>query len=71
MVVLAGLALIVVGPEKLPSLARNLGKFLNDLKRTTNTIGSEFKTAIDEDQFMNDSESKETNELEANKKEDA
>jgi len=53
MVVLAGIALIVVGPEKLPSLARNVGRFINDLKRTTNTIASDITDAVDEENFLN------------------
>jgi len=53
MVVLAGVALIVVGPEKLPGLARSVGKFVNDLKRTTNTIASDITDAVDEENFLN------------------
>jgi len=50
---LAGVALIVVGPEKLPGLARSVGKFVNDLKRTTNTIASDITDAVDEENFLN------------------
>jgi len=53
MVVLAGIALIVVGPEKLPGLARKVGRFVNDLKRTTNTIASDITNAVDEENFLN------------------
>lgn len=53
MVVLAGVALIVVGPEKLPGLARTVGRFINDLKRTTNTIASDITDAVDEENFLN------------------
>ncbi len=58
MVVLAVIALVVVGPEKLPSLARSIGSFLNDLKRTTNTITSEINSTIDEEAFLKDQEGK-------------
>jgi len=58
MVVLAGIALIVVGPEKLPGLARNIGRFVNDLKRTTNTIASDITNAVDEENFLNSDKKK-------------
>lgn len=58
MVVLAGIALIVVGPEKLPGLARGVGRFINDLKRTTNTIASDITDAVDEENFLNTDKSK-------------
>lgn len=39
--------LIVIPPEKLPEIMRNLGRFVNDLKRQTdgifNEVNSEFK----------------------------
>ena len=43
-VVLGVLALILLGPEQLPDLARKLGKFINELKRTTDGIKEEFKS---------------------------
>lgn len=52
MIVLAVIALVVVGPEKLPSMARNIGHFLNDLKRTTNTITSKINSTVDEEEFQ-------------------
>ena len=39
------LALILLGPEQLPDLARKLGRFINDLKRTTDGIKEEFKSS--------------------------
>lgn len=57
MVVLAGIALIVVGPERLPGLARKIGSFVTDLKRTTNTIAADITDAIDEEKFLNTDES--------------
>ncbi|MGH1469453.1 MAG: Sec-independent protein translocase protein TatB [Bdellovibrionales bacterium] len=58
MVVLAVIALVVVGPEKLPSMARNIGRFLNDLKRTTNTLTAEINSTIDEEAFLKDQKGK-------------
>ena len=37
------LALIVIGPKELPELARTLGRFLNELKRTTNVLSDDLK----------------------------
>ncbi len=39
------LALILLGPEQLPDLARKMGRFINDLKRTTDGIKEEFRSS--------------------------
>ncbi len=44
MVLLAALALIVIGPKQLPEVARTLGRFINELKRVT---GDVTKTIVD------------------------
>ena len=49
---LAAIALIVVGPEKLPKLARDVASFINDIKRTTNSITKDVTKAIDERSFQ-------------------
>jgi Sec-independent protein translocase protein TatA len=38
LILLAAIALIVIGPQQLPEVARMVGRFLNDLKRTTNDL---------------------------------
>ena len=43
LVILGLVILIVVPPEKLPELMRNLGRLINDIKRQTNGIFSEVK----------------------------
>lgn len=43
MVILAIIALIVIPPEKLPEVARQLARFLNDLKRNTAGIWDDLK----------------------------
>ena len=43
MILIAALALIVLGPKKLPDLARSLGRGFAEFKRATN----EFKNTID------------------------
>ncbi|KHD87282.1 MAG: hypothetical protein OM95_15165 [Bdellovibrio sp. ArHS] len=43
LIFLGVLALIVIGPKELPELARTLGRFINELKRSTNVLGEELK----------------------------
>ncbi|MEK2689382.1 twin-arginine translocase TatA/TatE family subunit [Bdellovibrio sp. GT3] len=43
LIFLGALALIVIGPKELPQLARTLGRFLNELKRTTGDLTDELK----------------------------
>lgn len=40
---LAALALIVIGPKELPVVARTLGRFINELKRSTNMFAEDLK----------------------------
>ena len=40
---LAVLALIVIGPKQLPEVAKMLGRFMRDLRRTTNLMTDEFR----------------------------
>jgi sec-independent protein translocase protein TatB len=50
MVFVALLALLLIGPKQLPEVAKTLGKFMNDLKRTTNGLKDEFQSQIKFDQ---------------------
>jgi sec-independent protein translocase protein TatB len=43
LLVILGLALIVLGPKKLPELARALGKGMAELRRATDEIKDEFR----------------------------
>lgn len=43
---LAVLALIVIGPKQLPEVARALGRFLNDLKRNTESLSEDIKSKV-------------------------
>ena len=47
--VCAVVALIVFGPEKLPDMARNAGRFLNDLRRMSTEMRSEVQDAFNPD----------------------
>ena len=40
---IAILALIFIGPKQLPEVARTVGRFLNDLKRSTSDLTDELK----------------------------
>lgn len=46
---LAVLALIVIGPKQLPELARTIGRFLNELKRSTESLKEDIKIKVDLD----------------------
>lgn len=46
--VVLGVALIVLGPQKLPSAARQIGKVLGDLRRMASGFQDEMKQAFDE-----------------------
>lgn len=50
MILILALALIVVGPEKLPDLARSLAKGIMDLKKTAEGL----KAQIKEDKLLDD-----------------
>lgn len=47
LLLILGVALIVLGPKKLPELARSLGKGLAEFRRATDELKSEFRQ-IDE-----------------------
>ena len=39
------LALLVLGPERMPKMARDVGKVMNDLRRTSDELRAEFLNA--------------------------
>ena len=43
----AVVALIVFGPQRLPEIARSVGRALNELKRQASDIRSEFESGLD------------------------
>lgn len=43
LLVLGILALILIGPDQLPEIARTIGKFLNELKRSTEGLTDDLK----------------------------
>ncbi|MDQ3957516.1 MAG: Sec-independent protein translocase protein TatB [Actinomycetota bacterium] len=49
----AVVALVVLGPERLPEIARNIGKAVNELRRMTSEMKDEFSSGLtveDEDE---------------------
>jgi len=48
MALVAVLALILIGPKQLPEIAKTVGRFINDLKRTGNDIAGQFFDARDQ-----------------------
>ena len=61
MLLIAGLALIVLGPKKLPDLARSLGKGFAEFKRATNELKStiEVETRAEEARYTKEKLEKE------------
>jgi sec-independent protein translocase protein TatB len=45
LLLLALIALLVLGPERMPKLARDIGKTVGDLRRTSDELRSEFMNA--------------------------
>ncbi len=45
----AAIALIVFGPEKLPEIARNVGKGIAEVRRMASSFRDEFETGLDVD----------------------
>lgn len=46
----AVIALIVFGPQKLPEMARSIGKAIAEFKRQASDIRSEFESGLDVDE---------------------
>lgn len=40
------IALVFIGPKQLPDLAKNVGKFIRDLKRATNEVTDSFQREV-------------------------
>ncbi len=45
--VVGAIALMVFGPQKLPEIARSIGKALGELRRMASDVKSEFDTGFD------------------------
>ena len=54
LILVGAIALIVVGPKKLPDLAKTLGKGLSEFKKATEGITDELKEGLREDKKQDD-----------------
>lgn len=50
------LALIVFGPERLPDIARTIGRTLSELRRMASEVRTEFETGLDLDEVEDEPE---------------
>jgi len=50
LIIIAVIALLVVGPKKLPDLAKNLGKGFNEFKKATEGITDDLKGVLKDDE---------------------
>lgn len=64
MVLLAIIALVVIGPKQLPEVARMAARFVNDVKRITAEFSGQFLSARDQaTKFVTETQSQITNEI--------
>ena len=54
LIIIAIIALIIVGPKKLPDLAKSLGKGFSEFKRATDGITDDIKETLKEDESKDD-----------------
>jgi Tat protein translocase TatB subunit len=56
LIIIAIIALIIVGPKKLPDLAKTLGKGFSEFKKATEGITDDLKETLKEDKKPDDDE---------------
>jgi twin arginine-targeting protein translocase TatB len=54
LIIIAIIALIIVGPKKLPDLAKTLGKGFSEFKKATEGITDDLKETLKEDKKQDD-----------------
>jgi sec-independent protein translocase protein TatA len=54
LIIIAIIALLIVGPKKLPDLAKTLGKSFGELRRAADDITDDFKKTIKDDEKQSD-----------------
>ena len=47
--IVAAIALIVFGPQKLPEIARTVGRFMSEVRRMAGEVKSEFDAGLDDE----------------------
>ena len=60
LIIIAIIALIIVGPKKLPDLAKSLGKGFSEFKRATDGITDDIKETLKEDEKRDDDDLKDS-----------
>jgi len=56
LIVIAIIALLVVGPKKLPDLAKSLAKGLNEIRKATEDVTEDIKETLQTDDIKEDME---------------
>ncbi len=51
LIIIAIIALIVIGPERLPEFARDAGKFVNKIRKFVNNAKNELEKELELDEF--------------------
>ncbi len=52
--IVGALALIVLGPQKLPEMARTIGRFMTEMRRMASEVKSEFDAGLEDDDPVED-----------------
>ncbi len=50
MLLLALIALVVLGPKQIPEVARAIGRFMTEIKRASNVVTAEFRDIMHEEE---------------------
>ena len=54
LIIIAIIALLIVGPKKLPDLAKTLGKSFGELRKAADDISGDFKKTMQDDEKQSD-----------------
>ena len=54
LIIIAIIALLIVGPKKLPDLAKTLGKSFGELRKAADDISDDFKKTMKDDEKQSD-----------------
>ena len=49
LIAVAAIALIVFGPQKLPEIARTIGRFMSEVRRMASEVKAEFEVEVEND----------------------